>query len=158
MREMKDLVVGVVGLRFGAQHLKGVIENGATVGMICDKNPERLAEVGEECGIPAEKRTTEFLDVVNNKEIEVVILATPDMTHKDQIVALLNAGKHVLCEKPLALEKSHLCEIVAAVKAHPECKFMVGQICRFTPAFVMAKELIESGRVGEIYFVESEYA
>lgn len=158
MREMKDLVVAVVGLRFGATHLKGVIENGATVGLICDKNAERLAEVGDECQIPAEKRTTELADVVNNKEIEVVILATPDMTHKDQIVALLGAGKHVLCEKPLALEKSDLDEIVAAVKAHPECKFMVGQICRFTPAFKMAKEIIDSGRVGEIYFVESEYA
>lgn len=158
MREMKDLVVGVVGLRFGATHLKGVIENGATVGMICDKDAARLAEIGEECQIPAEKRTTDLMDVVNNKEIEVVILATPDMLHKDHIVAFLNAGKHVLCEKPLALEQSHLNEIVAAVKAHPECKFMVGQICRFTPAFKMAKEIIESGRVGEIYFVESEYA
>ena len=73
MREMKDLVVGVVGLRFGAQHLKGVIENGATVGMICDKDAARLAEIGEECQIPAEKRTTDLMDVVNNKEIEVVI-------------------------------------------------------------------------------------
>ena len=73
MKEMKDLVVAVVGLRFGAAHLKGVIENGATVGLICDKDPGRLAEVGEECQIPAEKRTTEFSDVVNNKEIEVVI-------------------------------------------------------------------------------------
>ncbi len=158
MREMKDLVVAVVGLRFGATHLKGVIENGATVGMICDKDEVRLAEIGDECQVPAEKRTTSFADVVNNKEIEVVILATPDMTHKDQIVALLSAGKHVLCEKPLALEKSDLDAIVAATKAHPECKFMVGQICRFTPAFKMAKELIESGRVGDLYFVESEYA
>jgi predicted dehydrogenase len=80
------------------------------------------------------------------------------MMHKEHIVTFLNAGKHVLCEKPLALEQSDLNEIVAAVKAHPECKFMVGQICRFTPAFKMAKEIIESGRVGEIYFVESEYA
>ena len=155
---VKELVVAVIGLRFGASHLKGVIENGATVGMICDKDEERLNAVGEECSVPVEKRTTNWLDVVNNKEINTVILATPDMTHKEQACALLDAGKHVLCEKPLALVKEDIDAIVEATKRNPQCKFMVGQICRFTPAFVKAKELIASGRVGELYFVESEYA
>ena len=155
---MKELVVAVVGLRFGSSHLKGAIENGATIGAICDTDAERLKSVGEEYGIPEEKRVTDWNEIVNNKEINAVILATPDMTHKDQVVALLDAGKHVLCEKPLALEKSHLDAIVAATKRNPKCKFMVGQICRFTPAFKQAKAFIESGRVGELYFVESEYA
>ena len=63
-----------------------------------------------------------------------------------------------MCEKPLALTREDIDAIVKAVEAHPECKFMVGQICRFTPAFVKAKEIIDEGKIGEIYFVESEYA
>lgn len=155
---MKNLVVAVVGLRFGASHLKGVIDNGATVGAICDKDLVRLNEVGDENNIPAEKRITDWRDILNNKEINTVVLATPDMTHREQVCALLDAGKHVLCEKPLALEKCDLDAIVQATIRNPKCKFMVGQICRFTPAFVKAKELITSGKVGELYFVESEYA
>lgn len=158
MKQIKDLVVAVIGLRFGEAHLKGAIDNGATVGLICDCLEERLNAIGDKYGIPKEKRTTDWLDVVNSDEIEVVVIATPDMSHREHVVALLDAGKHVLCEKPLALEKSDLDAIVAATKRNPGCKLMVGQICRFTPAFMMAKSLIEEGRVGELYFVESEYA
>ena len=155
---MKSLSVAVIGLRFGASHLKGVIDNGANVRYICDVNEELLNKVGDEQGVPAEKRTTNWLDIVESDEVNAVILATPDMTHREQVVKLLDAGKHVLCEKPLALVKEDLDAIVAATKRNPSCKFMVGQICRFTPAFKKAKELIDEGRVGELYFVESEYA
>ena len=156
--KLENLVVGVVGLGMGALHLKGAIAYGAKIGMICDTNPERLKTIGEENGIPVENRTTDYHDMLNNKEITAVILATPDQQHREQIEAFLAAGKHVMCEKPLALTREDLDAIVAAVKAHPECKFMIGQICRFTPAFVQAKKYIDDGTIGELYFVESEYA
>ena len=156
--KLENLVVGVVGLGMGALHLKGAIAYGANIGMICDTNPERLKTIGEENGIPEEKRTTDYRDILNNKEINAVILATPDQQHREQIEALLAAGKHVMCEKPLALTAEDLRAIVGAVEAHPECKFMIGQICRFTPAFVQAKKYIDDGTIGELYFVESEYA
>ena len=156
--KVEKLVVGVIGLGMGAHHLKGAINYGAEIGMICDINPETLAKVGEETGVPAEKRTTNYLDIVNNKEINAVLIATPDQQHREQVEACLEAGKHIMCEKPLALTRADLEAMVAAVNAHPECKFMIGQICRFTPAFIKAKEYIDSGAVGELYFVESEYA
>ena len=90
---MKELVVAVIGLRFGSSHLKGAIENGATIGAICDTDAERLKSVGEEYGIPEEKRISDWHEIVNNKEINTVILATPDMTHKEQVVALLDAQR-----------------------------------------------------------------
>jgi hypothetical protein len=70
---------------------------------------------------------------------------------------MLEAGKHVLCEKPLALTKEDITEMVRAARKS-NCIFMVGQICRFTPAFAKTKELIDNGTLGELYFVESEYA
>lgn len=156
--KVEKLVVGVIGLGMGASHLKGAIAYGAEIGLICDTDAERLNKVGDENGIPAEKRTTDYLDIVNDKAINAVILATPDQQHREQVEALLAAGKHILCEKPLALTREDLAAMVDAVRAHPTCKFMIGQICRFTPAFVQAKAYIDSGKVGEIYFVESEYA
>lgn len=158
IKEMKDIVVAVIGLRFGAYHLRSVIADGATVGAICDTDAEALKKVGEECNVPEEKRFTDWHELVNNKEINTVILVTPDMLHKDMAVAFLDAGKHVLCEKPLALEYSHIAAIVQAVERNPQSKFMIGQLCRFTPAFVKAKELVDAGKIGELYFVESEYA
>ncbi|MBR4857645.1 MAG: Gfo/Idh/MocA family oxidoreductase, partial [Clostridia bacterium] len=89
--------------------------------------------------------------------IDVVTVAIPDQQHVKVSCDLLRAGKHVLCEKPLALTREDIEEMV---RVADECaaKFMVGQICRFTPAFEKAKEIIESGTIGELYFVESEYA
>ena len=156
--KVEKIVVGVIGLGMGMGHLKGAIAYGAEIGMICDLNPEKLKKACEEHNIPEEKTTTNYLDIVNNKEINAVILATPDQQHREQVEALLNAGKHVMCEKPLALTREDIDAIVKAVEAHPECKFMIGQICRFTPAFVQAKKYIDAGDIGELYFVESEYA
>ena len=155
---MEKLVVGVIGLGMGALHLKGAIEGGAEIALICDTDPEKLKKVGEEQNIPAEKHTQNWHDIVNNKDINTVIIATPDQQHREQIETLLAAGKNIMCEKPLALTREDINAIVTAVNAHPECKFMIGQICRFTPSFVKAKELIDAGRLGELYFVESEYA
>lgn len=156
--KVEKLVVGVIGLGMGAHHLKGAIEYGAEIGMICDTNPEQLKKIGDENNIPEDRRTADYRDIVNNKEINVVLIATPDQQHRTQVEECLAAGKHIMCEKPLALVRDDLVAMVNAVKAHPECKFMIGQICRFTPAFIKAKEMINNGDLGELYFVESEYA
>lgn len=156
--KLEKIVVGVVGLGMGAAHLKGAIAYGAEVGLICDINPEKLEKIRTELNIPEEKCTENYLDIVNNKEINTVIIATPDQLHREHVEAMLNAGKNVMCEKPLALTREDISAIVKAAEAHPECKFMIGQICRFTPAFVQAKKYIDEGKIGEIYFAESEYA
>ena len=72
-------------------------------------------------------------------------------------VDALQAGKHVLCEKPMALTRK---DCAAMIRAGEESgrKLMIGQICRYTPGFRRAKELIDSGAIGELFFVESEYA
>ncbi len=156
--KLEKLVVGVIGLGMGSMHLEGVIQHGSAVGYICDINPEKLKTVGDKYNIPEENRTTDWKDILNSKDINVVIIATPDQLHREEVEELIAAGKNVMCEKPLALTQDDINAIVRSVEAHPEVKFMVGQICRFTPAFVKAKKMIDSGAIGEVYFVESEYA
>ena len=155
---MEKLVVAVIGLGMGRLHLQGVIAYGAEVGMICDIDPKKLSCVGDEFGIPAEKRTENWIDIVNDKEINTVVIATPDQLHREMVERLLEAGKHIMCEKPLALLREDVDAIVRAVRNHPECRFMIGQICRFTPSFIKAKEMVDAGMLGELYYVEGEYA
>lgn len=151
------LSVGIVGLGMGRHHLKGLIEKGIEVAAICDTDEKRLAERGDEHGIPFEKRFTDWHDLLMLNNMNTVILASPDQLHREMCEQFLLAGKHVLCEKPLALNHADLSAIVdVANKA--KTKFMVGQVCRFTPAFIKAKEIIDSGRIGDVFFVESEYA
>ncbi len=153
----KKLVVANIGMQFGKAHIEGAMSYGAEIGAICDCDVDALRAAGEKYDIPVEKQYTDYRDIMKNDDIDVVSVAIPDQLHKDVVIDLLRAGKHVLCEKPLALTREDIEEIVKAAD-EAESKFMVGQICRFTPSFVKAKELIDNGTIGELYFVESEYA
>jgi predicted dehydrogenase len=98
-----------------------------------------------------------LMDCLKNEKLDAVIIASPDQLHKEMVYAAIDADLHIMCEKPLALTREDCEEIVAAVKKSTK-KFMVGQICRYTPGFVKANELIDAGEIGELTFVESEYA
>ena len=151
------LQVANIGMMFGMSHIEGAMAYGAEIALICDSNPDTLRAAGERYGIPEEKWVTDYMDIVNNENIDVVSVAIPDQQHKQVCCDLLRAGKHVLCEKPLALTREDVEDIIKAAD-ESGCKFMVGQICRFTPAFEKAKEIIDAGIIGELYFIESEYA
>ena len=151
------LTVANIGLKFGMSHIEGALANGAEIAAICDCDPEALRFAGERYSIPEEKRFTDYRELLNREDIRAVTVAVPDQQHAELTCAFLRAGKHVLCEKPLVLTKD---DALAIIRASDESgkKCMVGQICRFTPAFEKAKEIIDSGIIGEIYYAESEYA
>lgn len=153
----KKLVVANIGMKFGMSHVEGAMSYGAEIAAICDSDKEALDFAGERYSIPEEKRFTDYMDIVNNDEINLVTVAVPDQLHKKISCDLLRAGKNVLCEKPLALTREDLDEIIKTAD-ESNAKFMVGQICRYTPAFEKAKEIVESGTIGDLYFIESEYA
>lgn len=153
----KKLKVANIGMKFGMSHVEGARDFGAEIALLCDSNEESLRFAGERYGIPEDRWITDYRDIIDNEDIDVVTVATPDQQHVKISCDLLRAGKHVLCEKPLALTREDITEMVR-VSDECDAKFMVGQICRFTPAFEKAKEIIESGAIGEVYFIESEYA
>lgn len=155
---MKEKIsVANIGMKFGMSHVEGAMSFGADIAAICDCNEENLRFAGERYSIPEEKRFLDYKDLLNNDSINAVTVAIPDQQHVKMSCEFLRAGKHVLCEKPLALTRDDIEEMVK-VADESEAKFMVGQICRFTPAFEKAKEIIEAGTIGELYFIESEYA
>lgn len=147
-------VIGCSGMAKG--HMKGVVENeGATLYAVCDKYAELVEEAKKEFGI--DRGTTDYLELVNDPNVDAAILVVPDKLHLPMTKAFLEAGKAVLCEKPMALTVSE-CEEMMEIEKKTGGFLMIGQVCRFTPAFRKAKEIISSGTIGELVFVESEYA
>lgn len=153
----KKLNVAVIGLGMGRSHAHAVQVNGHNLVAICEINDAAIERAIKEFNFPRDIIVSDWKSLINREDIDAVIIATPDQQHKEQCEAFLNAGKHVMCEKPLALTREDLEVIVAAAKKTDK-KFMVGQICRFTPSFIKAKQLIDEGVLGELYFIESEYA
>jgi predicted dehydrogenase len=157
---MKDgkFTVGIIGLDFGEWHLKAALEKELEIVGICDKRVDRLNYVGNKHGIPEEKRYTDYNELLAIPELDIVVVATPDQLHREMSVAALELGKNVLCEKPFALTREDVTAMVQAANKEGNGKLMVGQVCRYNPGFMKAKELIDSGAIGELYYVESEYA
>jgi len=147
-------VIGCSGMARG--HMNGIVaKEGACLYAICDPATERLEECKEI--YKPQLAVTDYKELVDNPDIDAVCVIVPDQLHKEITVAFLRAGKAVLCEKPMALTVEECEEMIRAEK-ETNGRLMIGQVCRCTPAFKMAKEMVASGRIGELVFVESEYA
>ena len=152
-KKVRFAVVGVGGL--GKSHIKGIHGNeAAELVCVCDNREEIARAIAEENGVPY---YVDFYEMIKVGGFDCVILVTPDQIHREHAVAALEAGYHVLCEKPLA-QTIEDCEAMVEAAKKSGLKFMTGQVCRKAPGFVKAKELVAEGRIGELFYVESEYA
>lgn len=140
---VKTAVVGV-GL-IGEQHAESYVENPrAELVMVSDMNPERAAEVGRRFGCPA----TGNLDDVANSDAEIVSVATPDFAHFQPVMAMLEAGKHVVVEKPLATVTAEAKEMVELAKSK-NLKLTINLGNRWNPTFQSVRESVQNGEIGD---------
>jgi len=155
MKKVRFAVVGVQGL--GTAHMTGIRNNSdlAELVAICDNQENILTLRGKEYNV--QRQYTDFYEMLSDGGFDCVILCTPDQIHREHAVAALEAGYHVLCEKPLA-QTVEDCNAIVAAADHSGMKCMTGQVCRKAPGFVKAKELVDAGEIGELFYVESEYA
>ena len=156
--ENKILNIVVIGCSdMARRHMDGVVaKEGAKLYGICDKHEDILKKRLE--GFPdVEKAVTDYREFVNDPKVDAAVIVTPDQYHLEMTEAFLKAGKDVLCEKPMALDMEQCQKMIDAEKASGR-RLMIGQVCRCTPAFLQAKKLIHEGVIGELFFVESEYA
>src|SRR2546428_13168174 len=114
---------------------------------LCDTDPERAKRRGREWGI-SPRVYSDFAQVLNDASVDAVELLTPTWLHADQIVAALEAGKHVSCQKPLATTIAEAARIAAAV-ARARTMFRVTENFLYYPPIVKAKELLDAGAIGE---------
>ncbi len=146
---MDKLRVAIVGCgtisRFAAP---GYVKNpDSEVYALCDPVPERAEALAKELGIEA-RIYTDYEDVLNDPRVDAVELMTPSHLHAPQIMAGLDAGKHVSCQKPICPTVKEADQVIEAARK-ARTKFRISENFVFYPPIVKAKELMDSGAIGE---------
>jgi predicted dehydrogenase len=119
---------------------------------LCDRDPEQLRVLARRH--PQVRAVGELDAVLCDKSIEAVIFATPPQTHHPLVKRALQAGKHVLVEKPLATTLAHAYELADLAQAE-ELVLMPGHTFLYSPAVNTVRDLVRDGTVGDIHFVTS---
>lgn len=154
---MSEVQVGMIGYKFmGKAHshayrdLPMFFPNTArpVMKLICGRNEKDVAQAASQLGW--EGYVTDWRELLQRKDIDLIDINAPSDTHKEIAIAAAQAGKHIFCEKPLALTLADSRDMLTAVEA-AGVKHMVGFNYRFAPAVMLAKKLIDEGRLGKIY-------
>ena len=122
---------------------------------VCTSRPETASRAVHQGGF--QFGTTHFEELLANDKIDVIDVATPNHLHRDQVIAALEAGKHVYCDKPHTVNVAAAEAIVATVKAHPELSHGLAFHGRFVPATMRARQLVEEGALGRVYHFRAAY-
>ncbi|QOR69611.1 Gfo/Idh/MocA family oxidoreductase [Ruania alkalisoli] len=125
--------------------------------LICGRNPENLAAAAANLGWAHTE--TDWRTAIARDDVDLVDICTPGNTHAEIAIAALEAGKHVLCEKPLANSVAEAEQMAAAAEkaAANGVKAMVGFTYRRVPAIQLARQLVAEGELGEIRQVRAQY-
>ena len=148
--EFKKIRMGIVGAgTWGETHAAIYKEHlFADPIAICDMNEQRANTIANKYDI--KKVYTDYLEMAKDPDIDAVAIVTPDFAHADIAVAMANAGKHLLIEKPLATTIEDIKKICEAVdKNHVRC--MVDLHNRWNPPFNKVKQQVQSGKMGDPY-------
>lgn len=100
--------------------------------------------------------TTDFRELLDRDDIHLIHICTPNDAHRDAVLAALRAGKHIYCDKPLALNTAEAEEIVALAQTIPTVQQMTFNY-RFVPAILRARQMIEAGFLGELFSFRAAY-
>lgn len=151
----KKLSLGVLGLGEGRSIMSAVLNSPQwELGNICDLNEALCVERCEEFDFP--RYTLDYQDMLDDSSIDVIGIYTPDQLHATHIVQALEAGKHVICTKPLMVglkEANHLIEVQKKSGKH----VFVGQSSRFFESTLAQRKDFEEGKHGELVAVETHY-
>jgi predicted dehydrogenase len=144
-----SLRIGVAGLGYWGPNLARNFEELGTLAALCDVSEERRSTFAAR--YPEARVTGEFDDLLSD-DLDAVVIATPVTTHYDLTRRALEAGKHVLVEKPPAMRAAEMDELVA-LAADRDRVLMPGHLLLYHPGVQKLKELIDAGELGEVLCV-----
>jgi predicted dehydrogenase len=144
--------IGLVGLGYWGPNLARNFGELAELRWLCDLDPE--LQEGFAARYPNARMTGAFDELLNDPELEAVVIATPAPTHYELAKRALEAGKHVLVEKPPALNAADAEDLVATAEA-TGLVLMPGHLLLYHPAVRTLKKLIDAGELGEVFCVYS---
>ncbi|HYK51683.1 MAG TPA: Gfo/Idh/MocA family oxidoreductase [Terriglobales bacterium] len=146
--------VGIIGSQFQADiHAASlqIMPDEAEVVAVASPTPGNAAAFARKFGIP--RVFTDYREMLKEKDIEMVTIAAPNSLHAQMTSDCAAAGKHIVCEKPLAMTIAEGEEMIAAAKRHGVL-LMYGEELLFTPKYLKVKEMADSGAFGKIYLVK----
>ncbi|MCL2814485.1 MAG: Gfo/Idh/MocA family oxidoreductase [Oscillospiraceae bacterium] len=159
----KNINVGLIGYKFmGKAHSNGLSKIGMffdgsaniTKKVLCGRDPEWVKESAEKFGW--DECETSWEKLIKRADIDAVDITAPSDAHKTIGLAAANEGKHVFCEKPLALTLADARQMLEAAEKNKIIN-QVGFNYRFVPAVLLAKKLIDEGKIGRIFHVRSSF-
>ncbi|MFC4386726.1 Gfo/Idh/MocA family protein [Gracilibacillus marinus] len=163
MSEKQTVSVALIGYQFmGKAHshayrdLNFYFDNPlkAELKVIVGRNEASVKEAQEKFGF--ESYETDWRNVINREDIDVIDIVTPNHTHAEIAIAAAEAGKHIITEKPLALNVEEAKRMLEAVRKNG-VKHMICHNYRYVPAVQFAKKLIEDGKLGRIFHYRANY-
>jgi len=144
--------VGIVGAgninRIGHLNPGWKAVPGVHVAAVCDINPETARKLAADYGIP--RVFIDYREMLEREELDIVDVCTPNRFHTPVVIAALRAGKHVLCEKPLAVSTAEVLAIREVLKGTDRL-LMTAQHCRFSDSSAAIKAWVDTGALGEVY-------
>jgi predicted dehydrogenase len=144
--------VAVIGAGIGQAHLKGYLQvPQAEVVAICDLNTDRATQVAIDTGFEKAQIFADYRKMLDEIEVDAVSVCLPNLLHAPVAVDCLDAGKHVISEKPLAINAAEAQKIADAAERNDK-KCMVGQVNRFRSDSKYLKQLVDDGEFGNIYY------
>jgi UDP-N-acetylglucosamine 3-dehydrogenase len=152
---LNTLRVAVIGLGFGRRHIQAYQHlPGVAVAAIVARSAQAREQAAREYGIPAAYERYE--EVLDRGDIDLLSICTPDRLHARQALDALQAGVHVLCEKPIATTLEDAAALARAVR-QTGLVYAAGHNYRFFPQFARLKALVDEGAVGDLLLGESSY-
>lgn len=154
MRKLKIGIVGCGGIATG-KHLPAIKKNGNfEIVAFCDIIKERAEEVKKEYGVSDAKIYTDYKELVKQEDIEAVYVLTPNKSHSFISVAAMKAGKHVMCEKPMAKTYEDAKLMLETAKETGKI-LTIGYQNRYRADSTYLKRACENGDLGEVYYAKA---
>jgi predicted dehydrogenase len=152
----RKLNVGVIGMGWpGREHLKGYLElDNVNVVALCDLNAELAGKVAADSGVGDVE--TDHKRLLARADIDAVSVCLPNFLHKKVTVDALRAGKHVICEKPPALNAREAQQMADAAKKSKK-QLMYAMVLRYGAQATTIRSYVDSGQLGDIYFGHAAY-
>ncbi len=150
---MSAMKVGIIGAgTISADHIRGYQHNGAEVSVLCDRNEDRAAAKAAEFGIT--RVCTRVEDLLADPDIDAISIATPVASHTPLVVRALEAGKHVLCEKPPAMDGA---EVEACIAARDKAGKVLqyGFVYHHVSDILTLRERYLAGEFGRVTYAEA---
>ncbi|HZP80424.1 MAG TPA: Gfo/Idh/MocA family oxidoreductase [Chthonomonadaceae bacterium] len=153
-KKVKIGVIGTGGIANGA-HLPGYsqIPDECEIFALCDIDPKALKSTAEK--YPVKHKFEDYKKLLEMPEIDAVSVCTPNYVHYAPTVDALKAGKHVLCEKPIAMNAKEAAEMVKTARREGKI-LQIGYNSRFAPSNQLLKKFIDAGELGDIYYARAQ--